>query len=53
MIISSLMASYFKFASLFVGSKPDNINRPNRPMFIDSIADLKPHKAVMGDSWQS
>ena len=32
-------------------TKPDNLSRPNRPMFIDPIADLKPQVGMMGDSW--
>lgn len=37
--------------SVFVPPKPDNAGRPNLPMFIDPVADLKPQTAVMGDSW--
>lgn len=37
--------------SVFVPPKPDNAGRPNLPMFIDPVADLKPQEGVMGDSW--
>lgn len=32
-------------------TKPDNLERPNRPMFIDPIGDLHPQVGMMGDSW--
>ena len=32
-------------------TKPDSMQRPNRPMFIDPVADLKPQIGMMGDSW--
>jgi predicted secreted hydrolase len=32
-------------------AKPDNNERPNRPMFIDPIGDLQPQVGMMGDSW--
>lgn len=31
--------------------KSDNMERPNRPMFIDPIGDLQPQVGMMGDSW--
>lgn len=34
-----------------IHTKPDNMERPNRPMFIDPVADLKPQEGMMGDSW--
>lgn len=31
--------------------KPDSAQRPNQPMFIDPIADLKPQSGALADSW--
>ena len=31
--------------------KPDSAQRPNQPMFIDPIEDLKPQSGALADSW--